>query len=539
MDRVSFPVVWMKKIVFAILVAASFAFAFSGDNALQWLDSHDSNGDYGFAGGNAFALAALGDWNSNPSLQTQIAGKIEADLNDENSWSWAEADLPAAEWRALEKTGFAGNLNETRLKEKLLLFKWHNGGFKGLYECTENCSDSDWTKQKWEQVETATDTALALMALKQSGNLDDETRQGAVSFLYSLQQADGSFKQSFNSAETQLYSLGPDLVSTTALALMALQENGEGQSLQSINAIVFLKNSAGNCFGNSGKTYGPSLASIAFKNAGLDGFSSATANYVGLNQNQDGGFADPARSSTDSNALDTGVALSAAKNIAEGESSYCAPFSATLSFNTPIVKGNAQTVTVNAEGAVDSVSLVITNPSGSTSELNAEKKQDGVFQAVFTQTELKGNYSVLAMVKPKFGSVLNKGGVFEVVDISSTPTPAPSPTPTPTPIPVPEFKVVIATPYPTAFVPTPRPTISAPEATAQALPSAPPQQKEVETQSQPKETSPLTALAVSQPTPWFSFSLDEKNISFSASPIAFISLAAIAIIFSFYRRWKK
>jgi len=117
------------------------------------------------------------------------------------------------------------------------------------------------------------------------------------------------------------------------LALAALQENGEGQSEQSLKAIGFLKNSARNCFDNSGKVYGPSLASTALKNAGLDGFSSATANYVGLNQNQDGGFADSLRSSADSNALDTGSALISLKNIAEGESFYCAPLSASLSFN--------------------------------------------------------------------------------------------------------------------------------------------------------------------------------------------------------------
>ncbi|MFH1056836.1 MAG: prenyltransferase/squalene oxidase repeat-containing protein [Candidatus Micrarchaeota archaeon] len=523
-----------------IAVAVADAHAFSSGSALQWLYSNNQNGSFGFAGGNTFALMGAGSLNGDAGFQNQVAAWIAADLNDGNSWSWAEADLPAAELWALQTTGFSSVINKGEITQKLLQMKGPNGGFKGLYECSANCSDPDWQNQAWEQVETSTDTALVLLALKNAGTLDEQTKNSAINFLNSLQNPDGSFKQSVSSQEVSLYSLGPDLVSTTSLALLALVENGGKDSEQAQKAGGFLKSKANGCFGDNGRFYGPSLSSIAFEKTNLGDFASAAARFAVLHQKQDGGFADALRSSQNSNALDTGAALLAAKNINESIEGTCAPLKANLSFNNPIYPGNTQTMTANAEGAIESVSFTVTSPSGVLTEVQAQQKQNGVFEASFSKTGETGNYTVIAAVKPKHGSELKKSGVFEVKSATqSTPTPTPTPTPSPT---VQELRLVIDSPkvIQPAVSPTPNPTSVATlvveseeeNAVKESVPAVPKQKEELQ-----QSAGSTTGLAVANPLPWFALSIDEKTIALNVHPVIFISLLALAIIFAVYKRW--
>ena len=525
-------------IVFAALAAFSIpAHAFSTTAAFAWLDSHHTVGSYGFAGANALALTALVEWSENAQLQSQLANAIKADLNDNSSWNWAEADLPSIQFWALHKTGFASTgIDSATLSQKILAFKGQHGGFTGLQECVANCTDPNWQNQVWQPVETTTDTALVLLALESAGTLDSQTKNDAIAFLSTLQNEDGSFKQSLSTGETSLYALGPDFVSTTSLALQAMQQTGFGETPEAAKAIAFLKQKARSCFGNSGSVYGPSRAAVAFAKSGENAFASSAAAYAALSQKQDGGFADPLRSQSDSNAMDTAMALLAAKNIAENAVA-CAPLSAALAYNTPIFPGNAQPMRITAEGAVENVSFTVTKPSGGFVELQAQQTQQGVFETVFSNTAEAGNYSILATIIAMQGGRLVKSGVFEVKSASASPTPTPTPTPTPSPSNQ-EIKVVFVTPYPT---PTATPSI-----TPTPTPSPTPQEREtakesVSTKQNEEATTPsgLTALAAAKPNAWFSFSVDEKNMALSLNPIVFISLLALGIIFSLYRKWNK
>jgi len=523
--------------VFAALAAFSLpAYAFSSTAAFEWLDSHDANGSYGFAGANALALAALGEWGENAQLQSQLADTVRADLNDNASWNWAEADLPSIQFWALHETGFASaGIDSATLSQKILAFKGQHGGFTGLQECVANCTDPNWQNQVWQPVETTTDTALVLLALESAGTLDSQTKNEAIAFLHSLQNEDGSFKQSLSTSETQLYALGPDFVSTTSLALEAMQQTGFGATPEVAKAIAFLKQKARSCFGNSGSAYGPSRAAVAFAKSGEGAFASSAAAYAALSQKQDGGFADPLRSQSDSNAMDTAMALLAAKNIAEN-SVPCAPLSATLAYNTPIFPGNSQPMRITAEGAVENVSFTVTKPSGGFVELQAQQTQQGVFETVFSVTAEEGNYSILATINAMQGGRLVKSGVFEVKSASSSPTPAPTPTPTPSPSNQ-EIKVVFVTPYPS---PTPAATPSI-TPTLAPTPQRETAKESVSTKQNEEATTPsgLTALAAAKPNAWFSFSVDEKNMALSLNPIVFISLLALGIIFSLYKHYSK
>ena len=524
---------------FAMVLGAN-AYAFDLQAGTSWLAGRNYSSE--FVGGTGYALMALKAQNSNGDVQNSIAAILNADLANNDSWSWAEADLPSIEtWALSESSLQQGNANA--ITQRLLTLKGNYGGFKGLFECVAQCSNPDWTQQQWEPVETATDSSLALIALKKLGTLDDQTKNAAINFIYSLQNTDGSFNQTPSEKETQLYSLGPDIISTTSLAVMALEENGAGSDSHTQNAIQFLKQQARNCFGDYGKIYGPSLASRAFAEAGLGDFSSSAAEYAVLAQKQDGGFADALRSSQNSNSIDTGAAVAAAKNIA-GKGA-CAPLAASLSFNSQIIAGNNQHFTATVEGAINNAALTITMPNGNTATQQLSKVNDTLYQADFQQTQTAGAYAVLLQLTPRHGSALTQSFAFQV---SNTAPPTPTGTPTPTAQPA---TIIIQAP-PQQEV---RFVVATPSAQTQGeiddrlnlmqakldraeieLNNALQNRQELQTPSQSNgQTSAVTGLAASNPI--VSLSVQGNSVALEANPIVFILLAVLIVVFTLYRRW--
>ena len=537
------------KIIFFLAalpaVSSSWTLAFDLQAGENWLAGRNYGNE--FVGGSAWALVALNAQNSNSETQTQIAGLLQTDLANNASWSWAEADLPGIEAWALEKTGQAQGIDATAITESLLALKGPNGGFKGLFECVANCTDPDWTKQVWQPVETTTDTALALMALKSMGTLDDQTKNNGLSFIYSLQNSDGSFRQTPSEQETQLYSLGPDLLSTTSLAVIAMQENGAGSTDQASRAKEFLKTQARGCFGDSRKVYGPAIASIAFAESGLADFASSAAEYAVLNQNADGGFADPLRSASASNTIDTGAAIFAAKGIQN--KGACAPLSGSLSFNSQILPGNTQHFAATVEGAINTAILMITMPNGNLIQQDMSRVNDTFYQADFTQTQSTGSYAALLQLTPKYGQQFAQSSVFQV---ASTATPTPTATPAATPYPTPIIIQQGQQPAPQVqfYVPTTPATDNVDIESQLSELQTKLDQTQIELRNamennrrqaaaQSDSASGMTGLASAQTKPLFALSADDRAIALSFNPLLFILFAVLIVVAVMYRRWTR
>jgi len=274
--------------------------------AINWLMLHQqSDGSYGSFTEPQTAPAAYAMW-----IRFQDTNKVvlsynwlKNQLQNSTTWFWggggnlAEADIPG---EILYTFSQSQNLHMLNLlpgvTTNLTKFQQTNGGYLGYFDTASNT-----------QVTSSVDTAMALLGLISSNIITVTKEQSAVNYLLALQNPDGSFNLTKTVRSNSLYSLGPEPTSITALVTMALREASLSMSNSTlISALNYLVASASANF--NGHVYAAALSLLVFS-----GFSDASEaavadTFILQQQNTDGGFRDIIRSSTGSNALDTGWA---------------------------------------------------------------------------------------------------------------------------------------------------------------------------------------------------------------------------------------
>ena len=375
------------------------------DEAISWLNaSQHANGYWGTGvfveHWTASGLIAL--YEADEPAAGKASNWLKQQLEDLTSVTWSadEAGIPA-----IIIYSFYVTLNETEIdivntSEKLKTFQNTDnasngyGGFRGFKENGQT------------PVESSIDTAFSLLALVNYENFSTEETNAALNFLKRLQNADGSFNLTFNTTYHTLYSLGPDPISLTAVAVLALSEMGEDTT----QATEFLKKSARACFGNDNRSYSVAAAAIAFNEVGEPEYAEAATNYLKLLQKSDGGFADSTRSDpSTANALDTAWAALALVRIGDNTTAdVCAPLEASMDVkNTVVQPGEAQNISLNLTGAISSTVVKITRPNGNISQfILGYNVNNTAYEITFNDTNQTGEYNVTAEIKPIFGETV-------------------------------------------------------------------------------------------------------------------------------------
>jgi len=340
----------MKKkafmLTFLLFTIFSSHLVFADSNvsaAITWLKSNQTNDGYFGSGAwnehwTASAALALYLYEGDSSAVANALSWLKPKLEDSSYWfwsesSWGEADIPASILYVFADTGhipdISGNLDSINLsllryqnnfnitnsgtENQEIKILANNGGFSGWQiDFTPGCMDFS-SSCNFSRVEDSVGTSFALLGLIASGYIPESNRTAAINYLFSLQNPDGSFNFTSNDkTSSALYALGPDLDSTTALSLLALNAAGFNSSNASISkGLNYLKNSSKNMFGNKNHTFATSLAALAFQTYGEKLYSALTLNYLKSLQNPDGSFGDSFRwyPNSISNALDTAWAV--------------------------------------------------------------------------------------------------------------------------------------------------------------------------------------------------------------------------------------
>ena len=279
--------------------------------ALSWLITHRlSVGSYGGCSEIQTAPAAYALWlayNDAPNVTVSYTF-LKNQMDNSTTYFWSggacspkEADIPGEILYSFDASQNVARLNMTFVGPKLLSFQQKSGGFLG-YE------DSG------HPVTSSIDTSMALWGLINAGAIPASNQTAAVNYLLALQNSDGSFNLTRTVRSTTLYSLGPEPISLTALVVRVLRDAGLTTADSHVaSALNFLNNAATTNFG--GHVYAASFATLAFTAFGQTASVSNAVNFIVTQQNSDGGFADSIRSSTTSNALDTGWATIALQAV--------------------------------------------------------------------------------------------------------------------------------------------------------------------------------------------------------------------------------
>lgn len=277
--------------------------------AINWLMlNQQSNGSYGSFTEPQTAPAAYAMW-----IRFQDTTKVllsynwlKNQLQNSSTWFWSgvgslnESDIPG---EILYSFSQSQNLHLLNLlpgvTANLTKFQQSNGGFLGFYDMASN-----------KHVTSSVDTAMALLGLVSSNSILSTKKQSAVNYLLSLQNPDGSFNLTKTIRSASLYSLGPEPISITALVILALREASlSSNNSTMISAFNYLAASASTNFG--GHVYAAALSLLVFSEFSNPGEVTIADNFILQQQDADGGFRDIIRSSTGSNALDTGWAATA------------------------------------------------------------------------------------------------------------------------------------------------------------------------------------------------------------------------------------
>jgi prenyltransferase beta subunit len=274
--------------------------------AINWLMLHQqSDGSYGSFTEPQTPPAVYAMW-----IRFQDTTKVvlsynwlKNQLQNSSTWFWggggniAEADIPGEILYAFSQSQNLHMLNLlSGVTANLTKFQQANGGFLGYFDTASN-----------KQVTSSVDTAMALLGLISSNSLSLTRVQSAVNYLLSLQNSDGSFNLTKTLRSTSLYSLGPEPISITALVTLALREASVSFSnLAIVSALNYLVASASSSFG--GHVYAAALSLLVFSEFSNASEATVADSFILQQQNSDGGFRDVIRSSSGSNALDTGWA---------------------------------------------------------------------------------------------------------------------------------------------------------------------------------------------------------------------------------------
>ena len=288
--------------------------ASAAKSALNWL-SENANPDGSFGG---FAqitspAAAFALWlNDSRSAQaTKSFSWLSSQLDDSSSFAWGEADIPGQILYALSASGNVRLLVNPSDFSALLSYQQDNGGFRGWYD------------QSGAQTTSSVDTAMALLGLTGTHAISSSELQQASAYLMLLQNHDGSFNLTRTEASNHYETLGPESISTTALAVLALKSASYTASNTSVaNALSFLATASSSNFtsshDNRGHVYAASLSALALNAFGRAAQAEASIAFIISQQDSDGGFRDIGRGSSGSNALDTGWAAIALEQVQPG-----------------------------------------------------------------------------------------------------------------------------------------------------------------------------------------------------------------------------
>ena len=277
--------------------------------AINWLTlNQQSNGSYGSFTEPQTAPAAYAMW-----IGTQDTTKVllsynwlKIQLQNSTTWFWggggnlAEADIPGEILYTFSQSQNLHLLNLlSGVTANLTKFQQPNGGFLGYFDTASN-----------KQVTSSVDTAMALLGLVSSNSMPSTREQSSVNYLLSLQNPDGSFNLTKTIRSNSLYSLGPEPISITALVILALREASLSfNNSTMISAFNYLAASASTNFG--GHVYAAALSLLVFLEFSNPGEVTTADSFILQQQDADGGFRDIIRSTTGSNALDTGWAATA------------------------------------------------------------------------------------------------------------------------------------------------------------------------------------------------------------------------------------
>jgi prenyltransferase beta subunit len=286
--------------------------------ALNWLISNQQpNGSYGTFSELQVAPAAYALWihyqdSANVLLSYRFLKNQE---QNSSTWFWggggnlAEADVPGEILYSFDVSQHLAMLNLLpSVEANLTRFQQTNGGFLGYFDTTLN-----------KQVTSSVDTAMALLGLIGANGITATKEQAAISYLLSLQNNDGSFNLTSTIRSNSLYSLGPEPISMTALVVLTLKSAlFTANDPHVSSALSYLNKAASLSF--SGHVYAASLSALAFTALYEPAALNQAVTFILSQQNPDGGFRDIIRSSTSSNALDTGWAAVA---LQSGGSSCC------------------------------------------------------------------------------------------------------------------------------------------------------------------------------------------------------------------------
>lgn len=282
----------------------------AASSAIRWLASNQSStGSYGDYFEHGTATAAYAMWvNKSDSPKAALSYSwLATQLDSSSSWFWGqygEADVPGAILHSIAASQNLNLITVSEVSSRLLEFRESNGGFRGYYDSSPGVQKS---------VTSSVDTALALWGLVDAGSIDASIKQAAVDYLFSLQNADGSFNLTTTIAFHSIYSQAPEPVSITSLVALALNATSftinDGRVK---DALDFLSAATSKNFTDSnnekGHVYAASLTALALDSFGRTGEASEAAAFILSQQNSDGGFSDSIRLSRASNALDTGWA---------------------------------------------------------------------------------------------------------------------------------------------------------------------------------------------------------------------------------------
>ncbi len=273
------------------------------DSALSWL-AHDYSGwSKGFEGGLAPAAYALWLNDSGSTYAASSYAYLMRQLDNSSTWFWSghyrEADVAG---EVLLSIAMSQHLSLSQdllgISSRLLHLQLSSGGFEGYQDSTGRT------------VTSSVDTAMALWGLSLARTLPAENRTAAATYLLGLINEDGSFNLTRTVSADRFYSLGPDVFSITALATLALGQNGFGPTDPGIlKAVDFMSKAASAGFSGPGHVYDSALSTLVFLENYRPREAAIALAYLSAQQNSDGGFGDVSRSNSRvSNALDTGWA---------------------------------------------------------------------------------------------------------------------------------------------------------------------------------------------------------------------------------------
>jgi prenyltransferase beta subunit len=442
-----FNIIFVLSLLLTINFGVNSVSASNLTAAIDWLkNNQNADGHFGTDTWNehwtAYAALALYSNDSNSTNTTSALSWLKPRLEDPSYWFWSitgEVDIPALILYTFASTSHLSDIsgNLTNISSNLLYYKnnfyvtkgysqdqnftvlSNNGGFSGL----EINFTSDYN---FSRVEDSVDTSFALLGLISSDSISESNKTAAINYLLSLQNPDGSFNLTSDSASSGLYSLGPDLGSTTALSLIALNTAGYNSSEKFVtDGLNYLKNSSITCLENKNYSYAAALSAWALGIFGEDEHANSLINYLMILQNNsDGGFSDSRRSTYPMpQPLDTAIAAIAMEKI----NATSNPFNASMTANSTIVVGNMQKISVDISGAIlcthsNYLTANITFPNGTIKQTALVfNPSSDTYEGFFTETTTSGAYNITVVVDPIFydSIVLNFSFDVKIADGNS------------------------------------------------------------------------------------------------------------------------